>query len=74
MMYAMSSNEWGGSRAGAGRKPTDLPKMRRVLVSLLPEQVEWLERESKRTGQPVALIVRLALELYKSADEQEKVY
>jgi hypothetical protein len=69
----MSSKKWGGSRAGAGRKPTDLPKMRRVLISLLPEQVDWLEKESQRTGQSIALIVRLALQQYKLTEEREKV-
>lgn len=57
---------WGGARKGAGRKLAAKPKLRRVLITLLPEQANWLESESQRTGQAMTLIVRQAVELYKA--------
>lgn len=47
--------------------------MKRVNYHLTNDQIAWLEGESKRTGAPVAALIRRAIDDYRAARETPRL-
>ena len=46
--------------------------MTRIILSLKPEQHEWLKVESERTKRPVSWLIRDAIQEYMKAKDAER--
>jgi len=61
LVEAANRSTHGGSRSGAGRKPTGVVT---ASFSLRPDHVAWLEAQEINTGESKSAIVRAALDAY----------